>query len=151
MQYTNAKRQHGVTLLELMIVAAIVAIISAFAYPSYTEYVVNTKRTAAQTNLLQIADRQQQFFMDNKRYAATLTDLGFANDPVTVSDDGTVVPFGDADAVYILTLANITATTYSAIAAPLGQQLRRDTKCATLSLDNSGSQQATGSDPDDCW
>lgn len=151
MKKPNRNRQLGVTLMELMIVVAIVAMISAFAYPSYMDYVVNTKRTAAQTTLLQVMDRQQQFFMDNKRYAATLTDLGFANNPLSVADDGNTVPAGDADEVYSISLANITATSYDAVATPLGQQLRRDTKCATLTIDNSGARQASGSHPDDCW
>ena len=87
-----ADKQRGVTLLELMIVVAIVAMIAAFAYPSYTQYIVNTKRTAATATLLQIADRQQQFFMDNKRYTADLTDLGLAASPLFISDDGNSVP-----------------------------------------------------------
>ena len=146
----NKARQHGVTLLELLIVVTIVAIISAFAYPSYTQYVVNTKRTAATSTLLQIADRQQQFFMDNKSYTADLTDLGFASSPLYVSDDGSSVPAGDADAVYLFTLANVAATTYTAIAAPLAQQLVRDTKCGSLTLNQAGVKDALAGG-NDCW
>jgi type IV pilus assembly protein PilE len=146
----NKTRQRGVTLLELMIVVTIVAIISAFAYPSYTQYVVNTKRTAATSTLMQIADRQQQFFMDNKSYTADLTALGFASNPLYVSDDGNSVPAGDADAVYLFTLANVAPTTYTAIAAPLAQQLVRDTKCGTLTLDQAGAKDALAGG-DDCW
>ena len=58
--YKNAK---GFTLVELLIVVAIIALISVIAYPSYMNYVVNTKRNAATNTLLQIADRQQQFFL----------------------------------------------------------------------------------------
>jgi type IV pilus assembly protein PilE len=146
----NKTRQRGVTLLELMIVVTIVAIISAFAYPSYTQYVVNTKRTAATSTLMQIADRQQQFFMDNKSYTADLTALGFASNPLYVSDDGNSVPAGDADAVYLFTLANVAPTTYTAIAAPLAQQLVRDTKCGTLTLNQAGAKDALAGG-DDCW
>ena len=91
MTYTAPIWQRGVTLMELMIVVAIVAMISAFAYPSYTEYVVNTKRTAATTTLLQISDRQQQFFMDNKSVANDLTTLGYPANPLWVADDGRTV------------------------------------------------------------
>ena len=146
----NKTRQHGVTLLELMIVVTIVAIISAFAYPSYTQYVVNTKRTAATSTLMQIADRQHQFFMDNKSYTADLTALGYASNPLYVSDDGNSVPAGDADAVYLFTLANVAPTTYTAIAAPLAQQLVRDTKCGTLTLNQAGAKDALAGG-DDCW
>jgi type IV pilus assembly protein PilE len=142
--------QRGVTLLELLIVIAIIAIIAAFAYPSYTQYVVSTKRTAATTTLLQIADRQQQFFMDNKRYAADLTNLGFTADPLFVSDDGTSVPAGDADAVYIFTLVNVANTRFTALAAPLGGQLARDAKCGAMTLNQAGARAALGGG-DDCW
>jgi type IV pilus assembly protein PilE len=144
------RSQRGVTLLELMIVVAIIAIIAAFAYPSYTQYVVSTKRTAATATLMRIADRQQQFFMDNKRYADDLTDLGFTADPLSVSDDGMSVAAGDADAVYILSLANVANTTYLVLAAPLGGQLKRDTECGTMTLNQSGARDALGGG-DDCW
>jgi type IV pilus assembly protein PilE len=142
--------QRGVTLLELLIVVTIVALISAFAYPSYTQYVVNTKRTAATSTLMQIADRQQQFFMDNKSYTGDLTDLGYAENPLFVSDDGNPVPAGDADAVYLFALANVAPTTYTAIAAPLAQQLIRDTKCGTMTLNQAGVKDALAGG-DDCW
>lgn len=147
---TAARKQQGVTLMELMIVVAIIAMISAFAYPSYTQYIVKTKRTAATSTLLQIADRQQQYFMDNKRYANDLTDLGLGANPLWVSDDGSSVPAGDADAVYIFAVVGVAATRYTAIAAPLAQQMTRDAKCGTLSLDQAGTRQAYGG-ADDCW
>jgi len=133
-----------------MIVVAIVTMIAAFAYPSYTQYVVKTKRTAATTTLLQIADRQQQFFMDNKSYTGDLTNLGFAADPLYISDDGNSVSSGDADAVYTFSLANVAATTYTAIAAPLAQQLARDTHCGTLTMNQAGVKDALAGG-DDCW
>jgi len=145
-----SRRQSGVTLLELLIVVVIVAIISAFAYPSYTQYVVNTKRTAATSALLQIADRQQQFFMDNKTFAANLTNLGLAANPMFISDDGRSVAAGDDEAVYLLTLAGVAPTTYTAIAAPLAGQLARDTDCGTLTLNQAGVRDALGGG-DDCW
>ncbi|MDH3352172.1 MAG: type IV pilin protein [Gammaproteobacteria bacterium] len=114
------------------------------------EYVVNTKRTAATSALLQVADRQQQFFMDNKSYAANLTDLGLAANPMFISDDGRSVAAGDNDVVYLVTLANVTATTYTAIAAPMAGQLKRDTECGTLTLTQAGTKNALGGG-DDCW
>ena len=142
--------QRGVTLMELMIVLAIVSIIATFAYPSYTQYVVSTKRTAATSTLLQIADRQQQFFMDNKRYANDLTSLGFSANPLFVTDDGSPGVAGDADVVYVFGLGNVTATTYIALAAPLAGQLKRDTDCGALILNQAGARFVTGA-ADDCW
>lgn len=143
-------RQRGVTLLELMIVVAIIAIISAFAYPSYMNYVVNTKRTVATTTLLQVAERQQQFFIDNKQYTNDLTDLGFAADPLVVADDGQTTVAGDSDAVYSIALSNVTATTYTISAAPLHGQASRDNHCANLTLDHAGAR-GNSAGGDDCW
>ncbi len=140
----------GMTLIELMVVVAIIAIVFAFAFPSYDRYIVRTKRAVGQNVLVQVADRQQQFFMDNKRYAADLTDLGYAADPIVVDDNGSTTVAADPDAVYSITLANVTVTTYTATAAPLGQQLSRDTDCGSLSITQAGAKAATGAG-DNCW
>ena len=142
--------QRGVTLIELMVVVAIVAIISAFAFPSYQRYVVKTKRSVAQSALLQVADRQQQFFMDNKRFAADMTNLGFTADPYVVSDEGSTTVAGDSMAVYSISLSNVTATTWTATAAPLHGQLSRDTYCGSLSITQAAAKGKTGSS-DKCW
>ena len=148
---TRYKRsQFGFSLIELMIVVAIVAIISAFAYPSYQRYVIKAKRTVAQNALLQVADRQQQFFMDNKRFAADLTNLGFGANPYVVGDDGAPTVAGDTQAVYSLSLTNVTATTWTVTAAPLHGQLSRDTYCGSLSITQAGTKGKTGAS-DDCW
>ena len=129
-----------------MIVVAIIALLASIAYPSYMRYVVNTKRTAATSALLRIADRQQQFFMDNKSYANDLTNLGFDANPYVIADDGT--SSGSGDSVYSISLSNVTATTYTLTAAPLHGQLARDTACGSLTLNQAG---AKGSSGGDCW
>ena len=144
------KKQQGVTLLELMIVVAIVAMISAFAYPSYMQYVVSTKRTVATAALLQIADRQQQFFMDNKTYTNDLTALGFAASPLVLADDGNSTVAGDGDAVYSISMSNVAVTTYTITAAPMHGQANRDTDCVNLSLTQAGARGNSGGG-DDCW
>jgi type IV pilus assembly protein PilE len=151
MHFINKNWQRGVTLMELMIVVAIVSMIAAFAYPSYTQYIVKTKRTAATTTLLQVADRQQQFFMDNKRYATDLTNLGYTANPLWVSDDGNTVPAGDMDAVYVFGLVNVTPTEFMAFAVPIGQQQVRDRECGAMTLDHARTRKAYGTEPDDCW
>ena len=95
-------------MIELMVVLVIVSIIAAVAYPSYTQFVVKSKRGAGSSMLLQVADRQQQFFMDNKQYAAVLTNLGFPSDPFMISDDGSFLGASDADRVYNVSLTNVT-------------------------------------------
>lgn len=151
---SNRKRQQGVTLLELLIVVVIVSIISAIAYPSYIQHIVNAKRTAAKSSLLQVADRQQQFFMDNKRYANSLANLGFSDNPLWLDDSGERLPPGDPDSVYAIVLVNVVPTSFMAVAVPLGTQRTRDADCGVLTLDQAGLKQAFGLDglaADGCW
>ena len=100
--------------------------------------------------VLQVADRQQQFFMDNKRFAADLTDLGFGANPYVVGDDGAPTVATDTEAVYSLSLSNVAATTWTVTAAPLHGQLSRDTYCGSLSITQAGTKGKTGAS-DDCW
>ena len=144
-------KQRGVTLIEILIVMVILALIASFAYPSYMNYVVDTKRTAATSILLQVADRQQQFFMDNKRFANDLTNLGFANNPLVIADDGrTMADAANSQSTYTVTLANVTPTTYTITAAPLNGQATRDTECGSLTLNQALLKGSSGGGRD-CW
>ena len=65
------KKQIGFTLIELMITVAIVGVLAAVAYPSYTTHITKSNRRAAQAQMLDIANRQQQFLLANRAYATT--------------------------------------------------------------------------------
>lgn len=69
----------GFTLIEVMIVVAIVGILSAIAVPAYSKYIIRAKRTAAQSYMLDIANREEQFLLANRTYAdkATLEASGY--------------------------------------------------------------------------
>ena len=69
-------KQGGFTLIELMITVAIVGILAAVAYPSYTSYIKKGVRRAAQAQMLDIANREQQFLLSNRVYA-TIATLGY--------------------------------------------------------------------------
>lgn len=62
----------GFTLIELMITVVIVGILASIAYPSYRNYVTQTRRSDAQIALTQAANQQERFFTECNWYAATL-------------------------------------------------------------------------------
>lgn len=146
----SSQTQHGFTLVELMVTAAILVILMAIAIPSYGGFVAKTVRNQAKSTLVQVADRQEQFFLDNKSYAGALTDLGFGADPVSIDRDGFEVAAGSKDAVYEVTLGDLTATTYTVRATPKLGQAKADAKCGGLTLDQAGRRGSDGAVAD-CW
>lgn len=79
MKRIKSRGSWGFTLVELMITVAIVGILAAVAFPSYTQYIVRANRSAAQAQMLDIANRQQQFLLANRAYAtkSVLTSSGY--------------------------------------------------------------------------
>lgn len=75
------RRQAGFTLIELMVIAAVIGILASIAYPSYQNYVLRSHRAAAQSEMMAIANHQQQFFLANRQYAANLTALNYTIPP----------------------------------------------------------------------
>ena len=67
----------GFTLIELMIVVAIVGILAGIAYPSYMDHVRKGNRAKAQAFLMDVAQRQQSYLIVQRQYAESLTQLGF--------------------------------------------------------------------------
>lgn len=149
-EYFTHRRQRGVTLMELMIVVAIISMIAAFAYPSYTQFVTRSKRGVAAGALLQIADRQQQYFMDNKQYAATLTSLGYDDDSIMIDDHGQTVATGSDDRVYNIRISASNIVTYELTATPQLRQAEKDSECGSLTLTHTGVQGQSGAGSN-CW
>jgi type IV pilus assembly protein PilE len=69
-RYTYQAAGRGFTLIELMIAVAVVAILSAIAYPSYTQYTIRGKITEATSSLSDLRLRAEKYFADNRTYQA---------------------------------------------------------------------------------
>jgi type IV pilus assembly protein PilE len=79
--FLKAHRNPGFTLIELLIAVAIVAILTVIAYPSYQEHIRKGYRAAAQEHLMEIAQREQQYFIDNRTFAWDVATLNLETPP----------------------------------------------------------------------
>lgn len=137
------RRPAGFTLIELMVAVAIIAVLAAIAYPSYTDQVRKGRRADAKQALLDLAARQERFNTVNNRWATTTAELGYAAAafPLAVQSGGGVSYRVDLQVDN--SLGNYTAT-----AAPVNLQAADG--CGSFILDQQGVLAVTGS-ATPCW
>jgi type IV pilus assembly protein PilE len=79
------KYNKGFTLIEMLIVVAIIGVLAAIAYPSYTDSQIKGNRAAAKTYLLEVTQKQQQFLLDNRAYGTDAEIQALAAPPPEVT------------------------------------------------------------------
>ena len=138
-------KQKGLTLVELMVVVAVMAVIASIAYPLYTNQVQKTRRADAKVALHEIALAQERYFTVNGEYAASLSSLQVS----------TGIQGGSSDKGYYTITLTRSGTdneqfTVRADTSSSGAQ-SGDTDCARFQIDQTGAQTATDGSGTNCW
>ena len=134
------KRSRGFTLIELMIVVAVVAILAAIALPSYQDSIRKSRRGQAKADLLELTQMLERRYTTNRSYEGFTVPAGYDQSP----HEGT--------AYYVITgIDEVDASTYTLTATPQGGQTG-DTRCGTLTINHMGVKTESGSGTvSDCW
>ena len=134
------KTYRGFSLIELMIVVAILAIVSTWAYSSYRETVLKSHRAEGIGELLIIADRLERYFINQGTYAGA--SLG--------TSPGDIHSASSENGYYDFDIPSTTTIAFTITAAPQGTQAD-DTKCGTFTYNSIGTKTASGSLGAACW
>ncbi len=131
----------GFTLIEMMIVVALLAIITMISVTSYRQYMLRANRTDASAILLRIAAAQEKWYLNNNQYS---------DDPVAELRIGATSERG----YYSITINRNAdpATGYTAIATPTdGSRQSTDTDCQQFTINETGQRDSNPAGMDVCW
>jgi type IV pilus assembly protein PilE len=129
MNMKNLRKSRGITLIELMIVVAIVALLAAIAVHTYRNYMVRTHRAAARACLSEAAQFMERYYTSNLTYVDADFQLNCESD-------------GGMNQHYVFAVDDATQREYTLSATPQNSQADRDGLCTTLTLEADGTRGA---------
>lgn len=138
MQRSAVRNSSGFTLIELMIVVAIVGILAAVALPAYQKHILKAHRAEAKSFMLNVAQLQQQYLLDARAYASSISALNTST-PSTISPYYTVSINAPASQ----------PPTFIISAVPVTNSSQAADSCGTLTIDQAGTK--SSSSGSNCW
>jgi len=141
---TQRNAQRGFTLMELMITVAVVGILAAIAYPSFTEQIARSRRAEAQTVLLAGQQWMERFYSENFRY-----DLNSANTAVTDATQfyarfATSPASGQGAPLYTIAVSTPSRDSYTITATRKSGTAMAADRCGNLTVDHLGRRSIEG-------
>jgi len=141
MMTQHPARRRGFTIIELLIVVAVIGVLAAIAMPMYRDYVVRANRSDAIIALTELANLQEKFYSNEFSYTSTISDLNYP----TVSPEGW----------YQLSVTTGAVVDYTLTATPAGTQDTDDDTCQQFTLNSFGQRAAEDGGGNDttqeCW
>ena len=136
----NSKKSKGMTLVELLIVVAIVAILASVALPSWNSQVQKARRADARNTLTFVQVEQEKYRADTGSYAPSMTALGFGSYNSPTRD------------YYNISIVSSSETAFVASATPNTNGDQDNDRCGTFAVDQSGpNESGVYASISDCW
>lgn len=150
------KKVKGFSLIELVIVILILGVLMAFMYPSYTAYILKSRRTEAKAGLVMITQRQEDYraTSEGAKYAPDLDAL--LRMKQGEEKDGIVYEGGDnyfsenKFYKFILYTTDEDNQSFKAEAIPTESSTQKDDKCERFIIDHNGEKSAKPEN-EECW
>lgn len=142
--------QQGFTLIEVMIVVAIIGILAAVAYPSYLNYVIKTRRATAGACLMELSQWMERNYTTCLAYDKTGSGCSTTVDSAALPSPTCISDLSGNYGFTIAATPAISGTSYQLNAAPVaGSSQAKDTTCGTLTLNQQGVKGAAATSG--CW
>ncbi|RJG48660.1 type IV pilin protein [Motilimonas pumila] len=127
------KKHTGFTLIEVMIVVAIMGILAAIAFPSYQQFMLTSKRVEGAKALVEIANLQEQYYLDYNRFTGSLSDLNYPEETETKR--------------YKISLSSVDEEMDFIATVTAQNQQTSDSQCLSFTID----QDLTKGGNNECW